>query len=153
MQDREPTIILWGIKKYTQEQKAYPSQDVKLAFSILLVLPLVQNRCSFSWETVKEAPASRSLRTSVKTVETEGWKQEIMKKNNKLLEIKNMIAEIKTEIKIHPKIMLKKSPRSRVERYEDRNWERKTRNLTDQYRNLPQRTLLVKVSNRSEETM
>lgn len=77
-----------------------------------------------------------------------------MKKNkNKLLEIKNKIAEIKTEIKIHPKIMLKKSPRSRVERYEDRNWERKTRNLTDQYRNLPQRTLLVKVSNRSDETM
>lgn len=40
----------------------------------LLVPPLKQIRCLLSWETDKEAPASRSLGTSVKEVETHGWK-------------------------------------------------------------------------------
>lgn len=72
---------LWKVEERT-ETKSPSFTGCEVGFPYLLFLsPLIQIKCFFSWETVKEAPASRSLETSVKEAETQIAENKI-KKNN-----------------------------------------------------------------------
>lgn len=74
------------------------------------------------------------------------------KSKNELLEVKNMIAEIKIHTKIHPKVMLMKYPRTRIESWqklgEEKNQETWKINT---YRKLPLEDFTNQVSERSDE--
>lgn len=72
---------LWKVEERTGT-KSPSFTGCEDGFPYLLFLsPLIQIKCFFSWETAKEAPASRSLETSVKEVETQMAENKI-KKNN-----------------------------------------------------------------------